>query len=379
MTDSQMPTADVEETPAAVSPARVTGRSLGRIALMLLLAVAVVVVLASIRVGPRSQPAVPIRGSRHADLPAGPPPKIEAPFAATALRPLTPDNAVAWNASVPFAGTPNPPATPFRIGKVTPEDYERSVQCLAAAVFYEADSEPIEGERAVAQVVLNRVRHPAFPHSVCGVVFEGAERPTGCQFSFTCDGSLARAPYASGWKRAREVAEKALGGYVFAPVGWSTHYHTNWVVPYWAASLAKTANVGAQIFYRWSGGWGTRPAFTAAYAGTEPTLAANSGTQDVPELQLMIPAAPAVVAAAERPVLPASSPATASASTPAAGAPRKTGEPLPVQAQGAAVPDSQRWILGVSPPPPARTAEARAGEARPLDPHAVEPRTAPAR
>ncbi len=109
----------------------------------------------------------------------------------------------------------------------------------------------------MAQVVLNRVRHPAFPASVCGVVYEGSTRQTGCQFTFTCDGSMA--PRADGLElgtgRARSPRRR-LPASVYAGVGNATHYHANYVVPYWAASQAKTAVIGAHLFYRWSGGWG---------------------------------------------------------------------------------------------------------------------------
>jgi hypothetical protein len=112
---------------------------------------------------------------------------------------------------------------------------------------------------------------------VCGVVFEGATRITGCQFSFTCDGSLRRAPMPDYWDRAKQVAEAALSGYVYAPVGWATHYHANYVVPYWSSSLVKVANVGAHIFYRWTGGWGRPPAFADHYSGSEPTIRWRGG------------------------------------------------------------------------------------------------------
>src|SRR3546814_13220413 len=92
----------------------------------------------------------------------------------------------------------------------------RSIECLAAAVYYEAGSESVDGQRAVAQVVLNRVRHPAYPNSVCAVVFEGAQRATGCQFTFTCDGAMRRTPSVAGWERARKVAEAAPAGKVYA-------------------------------------------------------------------------------------------------------------------------------------------------------------------
>jgi len=189
-----------------------------------------------------------------------------------ALRPMSRADAVAVNATIPVGTMANPAAYRFLASHIDIGSWGRSLECLTAAVYYEAASEGVDGQRAVAQVVLNRVRHPAYPHTICGVVFQGSERRTGCQLTFTCDGSLARAPSRTGWVRAQGVAGVALGGYVYAPVGWSTHYHTDWVVPYWASTLVKTAVVGAHIFYRWDGGWGRASAFTARYAGGEPAL-----------------------------------------------------------------------------------------------------------
>ena len=147
--------------------------------------------------------------------------------------------------------------------------------------------------------MLNRVRHPAYPNSVCGVVFQGAERRTGCQFTFTCDGALARTPMPSLWKQARKIAEAALSGSVYKPVGWATHYHTNWVVPYWSSSLVKAAIVGTHIFYRWTGGWGTGPAFRNRYAGTEMDVTKLRHLSTVPaEVPLAPEAALADAAAA---------------------------------------------------------------------------------
>lgn len=137
------------------------------------------------------------------------------------------------------------------------------------AVYYEAGSQGPDGGAAVAQVVLNRVRHPLFPKSICGVVFEGSNLPTGCQFTFTCDGSLGRRPSAAGWKQASQVAERALDGYVQKEVGEATHYHTIWVVPYWQSSVVKLTRIGAHIFYRWPGGMGVPAAFHGQYAGGE--------------------------------------------------------------------------------------------------------------
>ena len=190
-------------------------------------------------------------------------------IAPQAYRQLTPQQALAINASIPFSALPNPAARPFRVDPADAADHAAALNCLTAAVYYEAASESDEGEAAVAQVVLNRLRHPLFPKTVCGVVFEGSELPTGCQFTFSCDGSLNRHPSADGWKRAQKIAERALGGYVMKQVGEATHYHTQWVVPYWQPSVTKLTQIGAHIFYRWSGGMGSPEAFHGQYAGFE--------------------------------------------------------------------------------------------------------------
>ncbi len=101
------------------------------------------------------------------------------------------------------------PAQPFSMAGASAADKSRALQCLTAAVYYEAAREPDAGQQAVAQVVLNRVRHPAFPATVCGVVYQGSEH-SGCQFSFACDGSTSRPVDGTAWQRARAVAEAAL-------------------------------------------------------------------------------------------------------------------------------------------------------------------------
>jgi len=171
----------------------------------------------------------------------------------------------------PFAKLPIRPMKPFVL-QASGADRARAVQCLSEAVYYEAAREPEVGQEAVAQVVLNRMRHPAYPKSVCGVVYQGSARATGCQFTFTCDGSLRWAPQAALWKRARTVAERALAGYVDKAVGSATHYHAQYVSPYWAPTLVKMTQVGQHIFYRWTGPWGEPPAFTGRYAGGEAYL-----------------------------------------------------------------------------------------------------------
>ena len=105
---------------------------------------------------------------------------------------------------------------------------------------------------------------------MCGVVYQGSERWTGCQFSFTCDGSLARAPARREWAESASVAAQALGGRVFAPVGLATHYHTWAVWPAWGRTLVSTTTVGAHIFHRLRGYWGTAIAFGTRYVGGEP-------------------------------------------------------------------------------------------------------------
>jgi hypothetical protein len=230
------------------------------------IAVAAAAALAGVAYSTPSLSGLGIRAETTADAPPAPPPLL--------VRPLAPEAALSINRTIPIAQTPNPVARPFVWRGADQAAKARALDCLTSAVYYEAGSEPVDGEKAVAQVVLNRVRHPAFPSTVCDVVYQGSTRSTGCQFTFTCDGSLARRPSADGWARARVVAQAALAGAVYAPAGYATHYHADYVVPYWASSLAKNAVVGAHLFYRWAGGWGQPAAFTKSYAGREPNAQA---------------------------------------------------------------------------------------------------------
>ena len=207
----------------------------------------------------------PMRAPVARAAPPAPPPMI--------VRPIAPDQAVKVNAAIPLIAGPNPAATAF-IFKGSAAARAQALNCLASTVYYEAGNQDVDGERAVAQVVLNRVRHPAFPASICAVVYEGSTKPTGCQFTFTCDGSLNRQPDSEGWRRAIQVADAALDGYVYGPVGWATHYHADYVVPFWAPTMAKNAVVGAHLFYRWAGAWGQPAVFAKTYAGHEPNAAA---------------------------------------------------------------------------------------------------------
>ncbi len=178
------------------------------------------------------------------------------------------DDARAKNEAVPFVTGPIPTAPPFKLAGSN-LDLERATNCLALAAMAEAGQSDI-GQRSVIQVVLNRVRHPAFARTVCGVVFQGSERRTGCQFTFTCDGSLARRYSDTAWEAAKSRAAQALAGYVFAPVGMATHYHTDWVFPYWSPKLEKLARVETHLFFRWPGTWGGKGALRMAYRGGEP-------------------------------------------------------------------------------------------------------------
>ena len=196
-------------------------------------------------------------------------PDLDAPPPTSSLGRLDAEQEAQWQrAAHQFDAPSATPAAPFQHDGDTLA-LGRAQDCLATAIYYEARSESEAGQRAVAQVVLNRVRHPAFPSSVCGVVYQGAQRRTGCQFSFTCDGSMARRPRGGAWDRAQRIAAAALGGEVYAPVGNATHYHTTAILPYWAPSLSRAAVIGAHVFYRWKGAQGRSAAFRQAYSGAE--------------------------------------------------------------------------------------------------------------
>lgn len=205
------------------------------------------------------------------------------------IKAIAPNEAVKFNAAVPVTAPALGGAAPFRFAG-SAKSRANALQCLSTAVYYEAGNQAEPGARAVAQVILNRVRHPAFPSSVCGVVYQGSTRSTGCQFSFTCDGSMARAPDAAGWRRARLIAEQALSGLVYAPVGWATHFHAYYVVPTWISAMAKSAVVGDHLFYRWNGQWGQNSVFRQAYSAREASasglrttaLAAEARYPDTP-------------------------------------------------------------------------------------------------
>ena len=198
-----------------------------------------------------------------------------APAGETLAAPVLRAALAAWGSSSTTAEPPSSviPAAPFVLEAKSAAERARAVQCLTNAVYYEAALEPDAGQRAVAQVVLNRVRNPNFPHSICGVVYQGWDRPTGCQFSFTCDGSLSRTPIPAIMAHARGVAEQALNGSVMPAVGTATHYHAANVNPWWRPTVVRIVQVGAHIFYRWPGSAGLPGAFGQRYEGGELKLA----------------------------------------------------------------------------------------------------------
>ena len=188
---------------------------------------------------------------------------------------IAPGDAEAMNAERPDYVGSIPVARPFIAPRTLERagDLQRAIECLTQTIYYEAASESAQGQRAVAQVVLNRVRDPNYPASVCGVVYQGSERRTGCQFTYTCDGSLARRPDPFLLTRARMVAVGALAGRVEPSVGLATHYHTKQVVPYWRTDLVKLRTIGAHIFYGWKGRESSGRGLRTRYSGVEPVIA----------------------------------------------------------------------------------------------------------
>jgi hypothetical protein len=191
-------------------------------------------------------------------------------------------------------------------------DQARDLDCLTQAVYFEARSESPRGQAAVAQVVLNRVKNPSFPKSVCAVVYQGASRP-GCQFSFACDGSMRRGLERSAWQRARKVAARAMAGVIVADVGSATHYHTTAVSPAWGARMLRVTQVGLHVFYKFN------PNARYLQRAAEPAILVSAPAPAQPQLRLAVAmSAPAADAA--------------SSSTPAAGVEPSAPTPAPAQA-----------------------------------------------
>ncbi|MDF1599589.1 cell wall hydrolase [Mesorhizobium sp. YIM 152430] len=132
---------------------------------------------------------------------------------------------------------------------------DKEQKCLAEGIYFEARGEEVKGQAAVAQVILNRVRAPAYPNTICGVVYQNRTWRNRCQFSFACDGTKPRVTSAPHYKLASDVAMAVTAGKIFLPeVGSSTHYHATYVSPRWARTMDKVKKIGLHIFYRTKGG-----------------------------------------------------------------------------------------------------------------------------
>lgn len=148
----------------------------------------------------------------------------------------------------------NTPATVFKT-PVSKKVSQKQLWCLTSAIYFEARGESYRGQVGVAQVVMNRVNHKAYPSSVCGVVFQNQSRRNACQFSFACDGIPERVTDKKSWAQAKDIAKKVTNGTLYlTEVASATHYHANYVYPRWAPRLKKVTKIGAHIFYRFKRG-----------------------------------------------------------------------------------------------------------------------------
>jgi spore germination cell wall hydrolase CwlJ-like protein len=132
---------------------------------------------------------------------------------------------------------------------------EAEQKCLAEGIYFEARGEPVKGQAAVAQVILNRVRNPAYPGTICQVVYQNRSWRNRCQFSFACDGTRPRVRSPRHYRVAEEVGMAVTAGKIFLPeIGSSTHYHATYVSPRWARGMERLQRIGLHIFYRTRGG-----------------------------------------------------------------------------------------------------------------------------
>ena len=143
------------------------------------------------------------------------------------------------------------PDRPRYVDLIDPDNLDQEQRCLAEAIYFEARSEPEEGQAAVAQVVLNRVKSGLYPASICGVVYQNRHRHLACQFTFACEGKSLRITDVGSWQAAKRVAGEVLYGRTYlADVGGATHYHADYVRPSWSRRLKKMDVIGRHIFYK---------------------------------------------------------------------------------------------------------------------------------
>lgn len=171
------------------------------------------------------------------------------------------DAVIKNGAADPNVMIPDAPATHAWVNNPLPASVHSAseLKCLATAIYFEARGEPEEGQLAVAQVVLNRVKNPAYPNTVCGVVYQNKTKRNRCQFSFACDGRADRITDNGAWERAQALARKSVNEQAttfLEEVGSATHYHATYVRPRWAGRMKQTDKIGHHIFYNTRrGGW----------------------------------------------------------------------------------------------------------------------------
>jgi hypothetical protein len=146
--------------------------------------------------------------------------------------------------------SPEQPQSLF--GGLTEDEFRaRELRCMATAIYFEARDEPVKGQIAVAQVIMNRIRSPFYPKTICGVVYQGERNRHGCQFSFTCTGKHNSVREKPEWATAVRLAKQVIAGEVWLDdVGYATHYHATYVHPPWRHELDKITQIGGHIFYR---------------------------------------------------------------------------------------------------------------------------------
>ncbi|MDB5507430.1 MAG: cell wall hydrolase [Devosia sp.] len=142
------------------------------------------------------------------------------------------------------------PPTPTTLSPEELATSDRELWCLATAIYFEARGESYRGQIGVAQVVMNRVAHKLYPNTICGVVFQNSQKRNACQFSFACDGIPETIKDKKSWQQAEDIARGVVGGTLYLPeVANATHYHANYVYPYWAPRLKKLTTIDHHIFY----------------------------------------------------------------------------------------------------------------------------------
>lgn len=200
------------------------------------------------------------------------------------------------------AAAPPPAPTPAELLGLTGKDRAKAEKCLANAIYFESRGEPVRGQVAVAQVVMNRVFSPYYPKDVCSVVYQNAERHLACQFTFACDGLKKTYSERGAWWRAQRIAKQTLDGKVWlASVAKATHYHAYWVNPSWVAEMKKLYRFGVHTFYR-PHRWGDGAHELGWVHAPLPTLAPKPKPQAASEQTTPIPVA--TTAAAAAPIAP---------------------------------------------------------------------------